>query len=491
MRMSVQNQLMVQAALKSEAPEAQKEVAAQLPLEKLPLTEAQAALCLRLVTAENFDENYAALENWNPSERKTPEENVQDLRERYASLKSYLLRAAPAEQYETMLAQLEALILQHIEALMRQQYGDLTGLLLDSKQDTAVFMIKNSLLFFVLGKASPESPHWPEGFCIPKNVSPGAQRGSPPPFLAETDGMLHYDRHSLVQLSQNTNRSSDPKGHAPLDKNAVKYTAAGAAKAPFPRPFTPAELEASNRFSKHLHQHRAALPGAAAGLEKEEWIGFQTGLIWLKGQLFAALPGISPTMAHVMQNAIDYQNAAWVHHLSAVLKHEAKTAPPMRFAPLDHKAVFSISNRMMQHFLQSRDVKKSIMSCLFYMLEVLKKKEADPEYQRMQRYQAADAAKNDEAAPHHKPENGFGSDTKFRLQKEKQSWNAFVKDMHLPADICLDFSRFQEQSSAWLYDPPPKTTRHTLPLASPATVLGWCGVGLIALFVLALLTGLR
>ena len=98
-------------------------------------------------------------------------------------------------------------------------------------------------------------------------------------------------------------------------------------------------------------------------------------------------------------------------------------------------------------YRETRDAKKSLMEGIFYALEMLQKKDADPFYQLIYRYR--------------RPPESDGSifswinNEKLRVQLLKRSWNQFIKDMKLKLSLSLDFTRLSEQYSLWLQQKQP------------------------------------
>lgn len=512
MNMSVQNRLPQSGILKSEQAGSTPEAAAKGEGTVLPSKAEFMAVQIQILTADAAQEAWLKLENWTPSENKTPEQNIQDLKEQYLALKNYILESGEEALQAEMLAKLERVVVEHLEKMMGGQYGELTKFLTNSDQEPVLSAIKFSLLFFVLEKITQQDPVWPKEFsqqaAMVKHWDKGASIAERRP--SEDNGMLQYGPKGKTRLHGasdpiSQSLSSGQERGKPVqvqDPEGVVITyesKTNAYKDLFPKPFLPPELEKSLAFAKHMNAFNIAAPVTGDCVEKEEWIGLKAGVAWLKGQLFTTSPGVSKAMAYVMQRAVDYQVAASIRQASAALKSPpAAVAQPhgqiqpgaggeagperenisKTFAPLEQRAVLAVYNYFVSSFTKTHDAKSTIMNSIFYMIEILKQKEQDGDYQFMLRYQ--NQRDNSEGAKG-KTAESYMNENKMWFQKLKDSWDQYVRDLNFRGDMTLDFRRFQEQYSTWAQCLPPSTQESPIPKVSRNTLVGWCAVGLLIL----------
>lgn len=438
----------------------------------------------KYLSRDAFEQAWAQLEQWQPAQQRSPAENVQDLKQRYLSIKSHLSKSADAALQAKLLPRLDALVAQHLETLLAGSYGTLLDFLMGNHQQLAALAIKFSLLSFILTDSAQNAPAWPDGLF---QWASGSSFAAP---LKTTGAAPHPNENGMLSYGPDGDKTSHTQHQLlqskfsgePTDNMVISTSQRHALKMRFPKPLTLMELAKGNAFARHMAGTTPSVSTAAPTAQPSEWVGLRAGMIWLKGQLLIQDASVSRPFAHMIQNAVDEQVNTALRQPQ--FTQEASPAPPggvRGHANQGQRIVFSSYQNAMNYFKRTNVARETILNCIADQIKTAM--EQDETQQQLMKLHDPKWSKNKGELTTQWVER-YMKEHRAWLQQIQREWNQYLDDMGQYRDAYLDFSRYQERRSIGalllpgLEKPPP------LPQVSLATILGWCGGGCILMIVL-------
>ena len=465
---------------KAEEMQGQEPMAAETPLTDQLSEELQKVLAhwaegsLKNLALEVQEQLTDTLLSWEPSPKKSAEENVNEIRETVRRYSEALTSKGTTLQISKPL---EEALLEALAKWLEQTAAQLLRLLSSADSLDEIKGLMEKLFRQITGASPSKGKVSAQAAAVMQKVA-GHQQLSQRKIPLSDEGVLYRKGKGGAQLDRGYNsqvqRAVERETHSvnlaqSLDlqaKENIKGVKSGTTAPEFSAALPELEIVRELRFAESFAKNISNQPVIPTENElpyvSEERLGLELGLLWLKGEAAAREPGVTSHTAALIRQATEQRTENFMYEVSCALQLAARGYPLGQCPNLWQEDVLRVREEVIRRYRLTKDAQRSLLETNAHAVEVFRGKQESGKYRSWLRYLPGRGLFL----------NQFGwEDIKQGWQELCRSWEKFLQEMELRNSPA--FQGIVVLQSLWGMVLPPSPKAEAGNAASLWSLAGW------------------